>query len=173
MSADNQQERPKHIPDDLGHYLSGFADGEGSFNISVKKTDYGSGWKIAVSFNISQRHPEIPKLYKQTLGCGTIRFRKDAVCYYEVRSIVDLNVKIREFFSQFPLRSQRQSFRLKCLLEVCEMMAKKEHLNPKGFRKALSIRDRMISNRPRKYNSTDVLKESSETIRQASVRKMI
>ena len=37
--AVNQQERPtlsswlNSIPDDLGHYVAGFVDGEGSFNV--------------------------------------------------------------------------------------------------------------------------------------------
>ena len=38
-SADNQQERPQEewlnkIPNELGFYLVGFVDGEGSFNVS-------------------------------------------------------------------------------------------------------------------------------------------
>src|SRR5437867_11026969 len=60
MGADNQQERPSgrswltQIPADLGHYLAGFADGEGSFNISFRpRADYQLPWKISMSFNIS------------------------------------------------------------------------------------------------------------------------
>ena len=35
--AENQQERLQPIPIELGHYLSGFADGEGSFNGSKNR----------------------------------------------------------------------------------------------------------------------------------------
>src|SRR5947207_13700539 len=41
--ADNQQERPSPsnwldaIPPDLGHYVAGFVDGEGSFNVPIRR----------------------------------------------------------------------------------------------------------------------------------------
>ena len=42
-SAVNQQERPTHlswldrIPNDLGHYVAGFVEGEGSFNVPIRR----------------------------------------------------------------------------------------------------------------------------------------
>ena len=45
--------KPKKIPSHIGWYLSGFCDGEGSFNISLrKKPDYKSGWQVVLSFNV-------------------------------------------------------------------------------------------------------------------------
>jgi hypothetical protein len=157
--ADNQQERLQHISDDLGHYLSGFADGEGSFNISVvrRKSDYRSGWKIVASFNISQREATIPKLFQQTLQCGTIRYRQDEVCYFEVRKMIDINETVRDFFARFPLRSQRQAARLQLLLQAVNLLVRGEHLNPTGLEAILAIREQMTSNRKRKYKMTDVL----------------
>ena len=157
--ADNQQERLQHIDEELGHYLAGFADGEGSFNISVirRPSDYRNGWKFVASFNVTQRDPTIPKLFQEILGCGTIRFRKDGVCYFEVRKISDINIKVREFFSRFPLRSSRQAIRLKLLLDAVAIMSKGEHLTLLGQQKVLNIRELMITNRKRKYTITDVL----------------
>jgi LAGLIDADG endonuclease len=157
--ADNQQERLQCIPDGLGYYLSGFADGEGSFNISVvkRKLDYKYGWKIVASFNISQRESTIPLLFQQTLGCGTIRFRKDGVCYFEVRKVTEINGKVREFFARYPLRSERQAQRLQFLLKATELIVAGEHLLPKGLHEVLEIREEMVSNRKRKYKITDVL----------------
>jgi len=41
FSAENQQERPlgwlEKIPSELRYYLTGFTDGEGSFNVSYAK----------------------------------------------------------------------------------------------------------------------------------------
>lgn len=157
--ADNQQERLQYIPKNIGHYLSGFADGEGSFNISVikRQSDYQSGWKLSVSFNISQKDSTIPELFKETLDCGTIRYRRDGVCYYEVRNLNDLNTKVRLFFKKFPLLSERQSSRCELLMSAVSIMVNKDHLKPEGLAAVLAIRERMISNRKRKYKITDVL----------------
>ena len=157
--AGNQQERLQYISNELGHYLAGFADGEGSFNISVIKrsSDYKTGWKISASFNISQKAPEIPQLFKQTLGCGTIRFRRDGVCYYEVRTLTDLNTIVRSFFTRFPLLSQRQSGRFHLLMKAVKLMNDGQHRTIEGLDELLRIRELMISNRKRKYEITDVL----------------
>ncbi len=46
----------KEIPERIGHYLAGFADGEGSFNLSFRKRkDYSMPWKVSLCFNVSQR----------------------------------------------------------------------------------------------------------------------
>ena len=158
-NADNQQERLQHIDNELGHYLAGFADGEGSFNISLirRPSDYRNRWKLVASFNVSQRDSVIPYLFKEVLQCGTIRFRKDGVCYFEVRKVSDINEVVREFFSRFPLRSSRQATRLSQLLEAVDIMSKGEHLTKEGQSKVLAIRELMISNRKRKYTITDVL----------------
>ena len=141
-SADNQQERLHHIPNELGYYLSGFAEGEGSFNISVirRKSDYRNKWKISLSFNISQKSSELPILFKQTLKCGIIRFRKDGVCYFEIRNIKDLNTSLRAFFTNFPLISKRQSERCSLLFDAVDLMINKSHLNQSGLIKVLSIK---------------------------------
>ncbi len=159
IGADNQQERLQPISSELGYYLSGFADGEGSFNISIikRKLDYRLGWKIVLSFNISQREDTVPKLFKETLQCGTIRYRRDGVCYFEIRIASEINEKLREFFLRFPLLSKRQSSRLQLLLQAADLLVRKEHLKDKGFREVLEIRQLMVSSRKRKYEMIDVL----------------
>ncbi len=60
----------KHIPIDIGNYIAGFTDGEGSFNVSIKKrTDYKKSWKLSASFNISQKDRVILAWIKHILGC--------------------------------------------------------------------------------------------------------
>lgn len=93
MDADNQQER--FIPKELGNYLAGFADGEGSFNVSFRKrNDYKLPWKISLCFNISQKEFEILKLFQTTIGCGSMRDRPDGVWYYEVNNTKQIGTKI-------------------------------------------------------------------------------
>ena len=110
-----------------------------------------------MSFNISQKSSELPILFKQTLKCGTIRFIKDEVCYFKVRNIKDLNTSVRAFFTNFPLISKRQSEKCSLLFDELDLMINKSHLNQIGLIKVLSIREKMISNRKRKYNITDVM----------------
>ena len=44
---------PKSVPPEYGHYIAGFTDGEGSFNVSIiKRIDYEGKWKITASFNV-------------------------------------------------------------------------------------------------------------------------
>src|SRR5215813_470945 len=57
------------IPADIGHYLAGFADGEGSFNVCFRpREDYSFPWKISLCFNISQKDEVILSLYKKHLA---------------------------------------------------------------------------------------------------------
>ena len=58
MDADNQQERPsvESIAEEIGWFLSGFALGEGSFILAVRRRpDYRRGWKVSAAFNVSQK----------------------------------------------------------------------------------------------------------------------
>jgi hypothetical protein len=89
--ADNQQERPSSpawldaIPPDLGHYVAGFVDGEGSFNVPIRRErDRGLPFRVSLSFNVSQIGPEAPELLRSVFEVGTVRGRGDGVFYFEV-----------------------------------------------------------------------------------------
>jgi intein-encoded DNA endonuclease-like protein len=85
----------KNIPIDIGNYIAGFTDGEGSFNVSIKKRlDYKESWKLTASFNISQKDRVILAWIKLILGCGTLRERNDGVVYYEVTNTSDIPVTV-------------------------------------------------------------------------------
>lgn len=59
---------------ELGYYLAGFTDGEGSFNVVFRpRKDYKMPWKVSLCFNISQKDKVILSLFKRYLGCGTLR----------------------------------------------------------------------------------------------------
>ena len=63
----------KNIPKKHGYYITGFPDGEGSFNVSFRlRKDYLIGWKITLVFNPSRSDV----LTKHILKCGTIRYGK-------------------------------------------------------------------------------------------------
>ena len=73
--ADNQQERPSPsdwldgIPSDLGHYVAGFVDGEGSFNVPIRRErDRRMPWRASLCFNVSQIGQEQPMLLRTVFG---------------------------------------------------------------------------------------------------------
>lgn len=143
----------------IGFYLSGFTDGEGSFNISlINRNDYKNGWKVVVAFNISQKDNTIPLLFKKVLNCGTIRYRKDGICYYEVTSIRDIKFVVIPFFERFPILSQKGKKRFKIFKKIAEIVYNGNHLKRDGMKKLLQLRDMMEVGRKRKYSNEEVIK---------------
>jgi hypothetical protein len=148
----------KNIPSYIGSYLSGFADGEGSFNVSLRKKDYSTGWQISPVFNVSQRDRTILALFKRWLGCGTLRSRKDGVIYYEVSNLSSLKDRVIPFFQKFKFLSASKKTNFRIFREIVEIMAEGTHLQPEGFKRTLQLREKLNEGRGRKqrYNITDV-----------------
>lgn len=161
--ADNKQERIqvlKEIPKNIGYYIAGFTDGEGSFNVSLKKRkDFDSGWKIEPCFNISQKDRVILEKIKNTLRCGTLRSRRDGVVYYEVTNIKDLYEIIIPFFNEFSFLSDRKRKNFSIFSQIIELMYFKKHINVSGLQKVLELREKLNDDhgRKRKYSIRDIL----------------
>lgn len=160
----------KNVPSDTGNYIAGFTDGEGSFNVSVKKrSDFRHSWKLSASFNISQKDRVILAWIKHILGCGTLRSRKDGIVYYEVTNITSLYTVILPFFRKFGFRTAYKKHNFRVFSEIVSRMYAGEHNTPEGFQKILELREKLNPGigRKRKYTLHDVVnpRESSETIR--------
>ncbi len=117
--------------DSIGQYLSGYADGEGSFCISFSpRTKLRTGLEIRPSFSVSQNgdRQEVLFLFKEYLDCGTIRRNpSDRTYKYEVRSIKDLVMKVIPHFIKYPLlSSKRKDFEM--FARICKMIAEGKHL---------------------------------------------
>lgn len=90
---------PSEIPAEVGWYLAGFADGEGSFNVVFRpRKDYLIPWKVSLCFNVSQREKHILEWFREYLSCGTMRQRGDGVWYFEVNSIANIRENVIPFF---------------------------------------------------------------------------
>ena len=139
---------------DVKSYLSGFADGEGCFCVSINKSSrHKFGWEIRPSFSVSQNknRANILSIFKQYFGCGTIRpDRSDKTLKYEVRSILDLVDKISPHFKQYPIVSSKNIDARK-FFGICEMMAKKEHLTKEGLQIILTIASDINSSGKKKF----------------------
>ncbi len=149
---------------DISHicwYIAGFVDGEGSFNVSLRrKSDYGLGWQPVLSFNVSQRERTVLAMLKRYFGCGIIKQRKrDGLYSYDVtnaRSIVEI---IIPFFKKYRFFSETKKRNFSLFCQIANIMAHKEHLNRDGLIRLLELREKLNvgAGRTRKYAMDDVL----------------
>jgi len=158
---------------EIGYYLAGFADGEGSFNVSFRlRQDYKSPWKISLCFNVSQKDRVILALFKQHLACGTLRSRPDGVWYYEVNNFKAIWDNVIPFFKRYHFLSAKKKRDFAKFCKIAEIIKGNGHLKKEGIEEILEIRREMNDGGKRKYSEDVILeklKESSETIRQTSV----
>ena len=173
--ADNQQERPcssnwlDRIPYDLGNWVAGFVDGEGSFNVPIRRErDRGLPWRVSLSFNVSQIGEEAPALLRRVFGVGTVRGRRDGVFYFEVTKPTDLKQRVFPFFDRFALRSPKRQD-LAIFRTVTQLVLSGRHLSSAGIEQALVLRAPMNRGGKRRRSDDEIIAtlrnwESSETI---------
>lgn len=179
---ENQQESSREewlnkIPNNLGYYLAGFVDGEGSFNVSLRqKSDYAIKWQVVLSFNVSQRDITNLLTLKEVLGCGIIKRRFDGVYSIDITKPTNIILKVIPFFRRFPFRSEKATKNFAIFCKIAALMNLGNHKHIEGFKEILSIRETLNegAGRTRKYNKADVLKsileKSPETTRQAPIK---
>jgi hypothetical protein len=90
--ADNQQERPSSavwldaVPDDLGHWVAGFVDGEGSFNVPIRRLHSGVAGHIQAGRHLSLQGFEEILALRAPMNRGGKRRRSDEVLIAAVRT---------------------------------------------------------------------------------------
>ena len=148
----------KQIKDNIAYYLTGFADGEGSFNVSFRRReDYKVPWKVSLCFNISQRDPVILSLYKRHLHCGRIRQREDGVFYYEVNNFKSISESVIPFFDRFGFLSAKKKRDYSKFKQIAQIIREGRHLSVQGIEEILKIREKMNDGGKRRYSDTDIL----------------
>ena len=127
---------------DIGSYLSGYADGEGCFCVSINKSRrHKFGWEIRPSFSVSQNRDRINvlKIFKQRFKCGTIRpDRSDKTFKFEIRSVDKLVTNVIPHFKKYPLLSSK-SVDFERFADICSRMQLKQHLTKKGLQDILKL----------------------------------
>jgi hypothetical protein len=181
--ADNQQERPRFtawldaVPHDLGHYIAGFVDGEGSFNVPIRRErDRGLPWRVSLSFNVSQIGPEAPELLRSVFGTGTVRGRRDGVFYFEITKPSDLEGRVFPFFERYPLRGPKAND-LAVFRQITLLVRSGRHLCTTGIGEILALRGPMNRGGKRRRSDDESIEalrawESSEAIRRAPSLKL-
>jgi hypothetical protein len=158
--AENQQERPsiEAIPASLGSFLSGFALGEGSFMIVRRKRgDYQRSFKLSAAFNVSQ-HDRVPlDLFRETLGCGSLRRAGNGGWYWEVNRLSDLAAQVVPFFDRFPVVGQKaEDFQL--WRSAIALLAA-GGLSDQDYHQVLALRERMNRGGKRRYRIDGILRD--------------
>ena len=148
----------REIPPNIGHYLAGFTDGEGSFNVSFRpRDDYKAPWKISLCFNISQRDPVILALFKRHLGCGTMRQRHDGVWYYEVNNLTAIVENVIPFFERFGFLSAKKKRDFSKFRQLAELIRQGRHHRREGVEEIVKIRREMNDGGKRRYSDEEIL----------------
>jgi hypothetical protein len=161
--ADNQQERPSSavwldaLPDDLGHWVAGFVDGEGSFNVPIRRLCSGAlPFRISLSFNVSQVGPGEPTLLRSLFGVGTVRGRGDGVYYFEVTTVRGLVERVFPFFDRFPLRGSKRGD-LETFKTITGLIQLGRHLTVPGFEEILALRSPMNRGGKRRRSDDELI----------------
>jgi LAGLIDADG endonuclease len=162
--ADNQQERlvVEAIPSSLGSFLSGFALGEASFMLVCRRrSDYGRKWKVSAAFNVSQKDRAPLELFRETLGCGSIRRAGNGGWYWEVNSLADINTRIVPFFDRFPLVGKKAEdyarFRRAVALLTRGVLSDTDYVT------VLELREEMNGGGKRRYTAARILRDYTPT----------
>ncbi len=148
------------IPPHIGYYLAGFADGEGSFNVSLRpRSDYCQPWKVSLCFNISQRDQVILSLFKR---------------YLEFNNLEAILTNVVPFFRKFRFLSAKKKRDFAKFCQIADMVSRGEHSSEDHIRRILEIRRDMNDGGKRRYEEAEILRRfrpgaSSETVRRTPV----
>ncbi len=148
------------VPQEIGWYLSGYTDGEGSFCVSFSpRRKLRIGLEVRPSFSVSQNsdRSEVLNLFQQTFDSGAIRpDRSDKTFKFEIRSLNDLVDKVIPFFRRFPLKSSKnRDFEL--FTQICLLMNLEKQREIAGMKKIIQLAVQMNTSGKRKYQAQELL----------------
>ncbi len=103
----------KKIKPEIGYYLAGFTDAEGSFFVSFSpKTNKESTiitWSVKPIFSICQKERHIIAQFKKHLQCGTVYTNiKTSITTYTVSNLHALRAHVVPFFNKYGFHSAKK-----------------------------------------------------------------
>jgi hypothetical protein len=146
----------------LSAYVSGYADGEGCFTVSISpRSKLRAGWEVRPSFSVSQNGDRAEVLYaiQAFFGCGSIRpDRSDKTLKWETRRLEDLLGQVVPHFERWPLVSGKQRD-FERFAAVCRLMAEGEHRSRDGLIGIVELARGMNPSGKRRYDASAVLEQ--------------
>jgi LAGLIDADG endonuclease len=144
----------------LSAYISGYADGEGCFTVSISpRAMLAAGWEVRSSFSVSQNgdRAEVLHALQAHFGCGSIRpDRSDKTAKWETRRLDDLVGRVIPHFIRYPLLSAKRLDFERCAF-VCRRMADGRHRSREGLIEIVSIVREMNPGGRRRYDADELL----------------
>jgi LAGLIDADG endonuclease len=144
----------------LSVYISGYADGEGCFTVSISpRAKLAVGWEVRPSFSVSQNgdRAEVLHALQAYFGCGSIRpDRSDKTLKWETRRLEDLLECVIPHFERYPLLSGKR-LDFERFASVCRLMADGAHRRRAGLIEIVKLVRTMNSSGRRRYDAEVLL----------------
>ena len=175
MGSDNPSGDPDNQQGRLEAYLSGFADGEGTFSVGLtRRPDLPLGFQLVPEFRVSQNGERITvlRVFQRVLGCGRLvendrRRRSDNTYVLVVRRRQDLEQRVVPFFRRNPLISEKRND-FESFAAIVDAMRRGDHLQRDGFERLVRLAFQTNGHgRYRRWSLEEILvtPEPSETVR--------
>ena len=150
---------PRYSREFLSVYISGYADGEGCFTVSISpRASLHVGWEVRPSFSVSQNgdRAEVLHALKRHFGCGSIRpDRSDQTLKWETRRLEDLLDRVIPHFETYPLMSSKR-LDFERFADVCRLMAAGAHRDRGGLIEIVVLAREMNPSGKRRYDAEAV-----------------
>jgi len=122
-----------------------------------KREHAGRSFRISAAFNVSQRDRAPLELFRETLGCGTLRQAGNGGWYWEVNRLPDLAGQIVPFFDRFPIVGLKaEDYRL---WRSAVLLLAAGSLDDPDYAKVLALRERMNRGGKRRYRMHGILRD--------------
>jgi LAGLIDADG endonuclease len=144
----------------LSAYISGYADGEGCFTVSIApRATLAVGWEVRPSFSVSQNgdRAEVLHALQAYFGCGSIRpDRSDRTLKWETRRLDDLVGRVIPHFIRCPLLSGKR-LDFERFAFVCLQMKAGAHRRVDGLAQIVKVASEMNPSGKRRYDASAIL----------------
>ena len=126
-----------------------------------KRGDYSRKWKISAAFNVSQHDLEPLELFRETLGCGSLRRAGNGGWYWEVNRLSEISGRVVPFFERFPLVGQKQrDFEL---FRSAVALLSQPGVSDADYVAILQLREQMNRGGKRRYSTERILRDYTPT----------
>lgn len=123
----------------LNHWLAGFSDADGSFQIKVLNRN--NKFEVRLNFQVDQKKDDVLLLIKGFLG-GNIGYRKSQDTYYYGSTSFGSAKNVINYFDYFHLLSSKHVNYLKWR-KAYLIIQNKDHLNKDGLDKIIKLKNTM------------------------------